>query len=185
MELSMFELDASAQLTVISGNLTHCPQTEDTERQALTAVIESHLNEPVGLGQISRIQDAVRTHVLSEGLYFLGRRRPELTTKELLSTQTAMRFEQNCAVGLRAEDPALTVSDAHLVALRMVSELEDDLLFVQTRDGHSSIHLHRHGTPMWLADPDSVSAPPESAVDLLPSRLGLAPRARRYVLLFL
>lgn len=178
----MFDDDAAAQLLVIGNNLAGCRQTRDPERSILRTTIDGEVADPAELGHILRVQQAVRIRVLQEKWYFLGQQRPELNSKTLLSTQSEFSFEQICAEGLLSIRPSLHVSEAHEIALRILSDLGDPLLFELTREDNGAVPLHRHGTPMWLADPDSASD--FAAIGLLPARLGLAPRSGPYILLF-
>jgi len=177
-----FEDDAGIQLATIINNLSDCKQTPNIEKEALQKLIDSEADHPISRAGIRRIQSAVRDQSEHNGWYFKGASASALAGTELLSTQTEDRFQFTWSQGLRMKDPSLTVNDAVLMASAAVSALQDPLLFTAARVTNSSIPLHRHGTPIWLADPQSSKKDAFSHINFFPARVGLAPKPGKYLL---
>ena len=182
----LFDDDPAAQIQRIRANLDGCSQTAAAERDILRTTIDAETrgidDQELEIANISQVGSAVRRLAAQEKWYCGGQSQPEMATKSLYSTQTELRFEQVFLQGLQQDDSELTSSEALAIAQQLMTDLLANPTFAAAKHAHGALPLHQHGTPMWLADPDSTAIHPDTNIALLPARLGLAPRRARYVL---
>lgn len=173
-----FEIDALAQVGAINANLVGCSQTLDPERAALTADIDSVITgvavAAFQLEHVHSIKSQVFNRALSEEWFFLGTAFGGGRSR-FYNTRRADQARQGYAFGLRAIDDDLSPSDAFDVASELLAELSSTSSFVSGKSSMPELPLHRHGTPMWLAVPESEVALSDDDLSLLPARLGLDP----------
>jgi len=184
-----FDDDAAAQIQRIKANLAGCSQTTARERKSLRATIAAQTrrerHEDLTIADIQQVQSAVRSKVATERWYFRGNVQSDMAIKSLYSTQTEIRMEKIFLQGLQVNNPELTSSEALDVAQQLMDDLTANPTYAGAKLYHGALPLHEHASPMWLVDPDSAKPLADAALELLPARLGIAPRRTRYVLLAL